>query len=105
MSKPATIIYTITDEAPALATYSFLPIVKAFTASSNIKIALVVCNKPGAGVLTIAQQAQIPSLIIEKERFFNGRNESIFTIQTDAADDFIPITSLGPLNETSLEKE
>ena len=38
MSKPATIIYTITDEAPALATYSFLPIVKAFTASSNINI-------------------------------------------------------------------
>jgi isocitrate dehydrogenase len=25
------IIYTKTDEAPALATYSFLPIVKAFT--------------------------------------------------------------------------
>ncbi len=38
MSKKATIIYTITDEAPALATYSFLPIVKAFTASSNINI-------------------------------------------------------------------
>ena len=34
----ATIIYTKTDEAPALATYSFLPIVKAFTASSNISI-------------------------------------------------------------------
>ncbi|NCF13118.1 MAG: hypothetical protein GWP68_07045, partial [Verrucomicrobiaceae bacterium] len=26
-----TIIYTQTDEAPALATYSFLPIVQAFT--------------------------------------------------------------------------
>ena len=38
MSKMATIIYTKTDEAPALATYSFLPIVKAFTASSNINI-------------------------------------------------------------------
>ncbi|MFT5249065.1 MAG: isocitrate dehydrogenase [bacterium] len=38
MSKAATIIYTKTDEAPALATYSFLPIVKAFTASSNINI-------------------------------------------------------------------
>ena len=38
MSKMATIIYTKTDEAPALATYSFLPIVKAFTASSNISI-------------------------------------------------------------------
>ena len=38
MSKMTTIIYTKTDEAPALATYSFLPIVKAFTASSNISI-------------------------------------------------------------------
>ena len=34
----AKIIYTITDEAPMLATYSFLPIVKAFTATSGIKI-------------------------------------------------------------------
>ena len=38
MSKSATIIYTITDEAPALATQSFLPIIKAFTSSSNINI-------------------------------------------------------------------
>ena len=35
MSK---IFYTKTDEAPALATYSFLPIVKAFTKSSGIEI-------------------------------------------------------------------
>ena len=35
MSK---IIYTKTDEAPALATVSFLPIVKKFTKSSDIKI-------------------------------------------------------------------
>ncbi len=32
------IIYTITDEAPALATQSLLPIIKAFTASSSIAI-------------------------------------------------------------------
>jgi isocitrate dehydrogenase len=32
------IIYTITDEAPALATYSFLPIIKAFTKSSDISV-------------------------------------------------------------------
>lgn len=38
MSKTAKIIYTKTDEAPALATRSFLPIVKAFTKSSNIEI-------------------------------------------------------------------
>ena len=32
------IVYTKTDEAPALATYSFLPIVKKFTKSANIDI-------------------------------------------------------------------
>jgi isocitrate dehydrogenase len=32
------IIYTKTDEAPALATYSLLPIVKAFAATANIQI-------------------------------------------------------------------
>ncbi len=34
--KQPTIIYTITDEAPALATHSLLPIIRAFTASSGI---------------------------------------------------------------------
>ena len=34
----AKIIYTKTDEAPALATQSFLPIVKAFTGPSGIEI-------------------------------------------------------------------
>ena len=32
------IIYTKTDEAPALATYSFLPIVKAFSAAANVSV-------------------------------------------------------------------
>ena len=34
----AKIIYTITDEAPALATRSFLPIVKAFTDAAGIDV-------------------------------------------------------------------
>ena len=38
MTQTSKIIYTKTDEAPALATQSFLPIVKAFTASSGITI-------------------------------------------------------------------
>ena len=38
MTKTAKIIYTKTDEAPALATYSLLPIIKAFTAPSDITI-------------------------------------------------------------------
>ena len=33
-----TIIYTQTDEAPALATYSLLPIIQAFTKSSGVKV-------------------------------------------------------------------
>ncbi|MDB6135593.1 MAG: Monomeric isocitrate dehydrogenase [Verrucomicrobiales bacterium] len=38
MSATPTIIYTKTDEAPALATYSFLPIVQAFTKHSGIRV-------------------------------------------------------------------
>ncbi len=37
-SKTPTIIYTKTDEAPALATYSLLPIVQAFTKAADVKV-------------------------------------------------------------------
>ena len=38
MPAATTIIYTKTDEAPALATYSFLPIVQAFTKHADIAV-------------------------------------------------------------------
>ena len=38
MNDLAKIIYTITDEAPALATYSLLPIIKAYTAAAGITV-------------------------------------------------------------------
>ncbi len=38
MSDSAKIIYTLTDEAPFLATHSFLPIVQAFTAAAGIAV-------------------------------------------------------------------
>jgi len=38
MEKKSKIYYTLTDEAPFLATHSFLPVVKAFTRSANIEI-------------------------------------------------------------------
>ncbi len=41
---------------------------------SPYTVALIVCNKPGAGVLSIAAKNNIPALLIEKERFFNGDN-------------------------------
>ena len=39
-TKASKIIYTKTDEAPALATYSFLPIVKAFTKAAGVAVEL-----------------------------------------------------------------
>ena len=38
MSDKAKIIYTITDEAPALATYSLLPIIEAYTAAAGVSV-------------------------------------------------------------------
>jgi phosphoribosylglycinamide formyltransferase-1 len=38
----------------------------------RVDISLVVCNKPGAGVLDIADEAGIPFLLIDKEKFFRG---------------------------------
>jgi len=36
--KPATIVYTLTDEAPLLATSSFLPIIRAFAAPAGVQV-------------------------------------------------------------------
>ena len=38
MTDKATIYYTLTDEAPALATASFLPIVQSFAGAAGITI-------------------------------------------------------------------
>jgi formyltetrahydrofolate-dependent phosphoribosylglycinamide formyltransferase len=47
---------------------------KNSTKAANYKVTLIVYNKPGAGVLEVAARADIPSLLIDKERFFNGDN-------------------------------
>ena len=36
--KHPTIIYTLTDEAPLLATYAFLPIVRTFAGAAGIEV-------------------------------------------------------------------
>ncbi|NTV59840.1 MAG: NADP-dependent isocitrate dehydrogenase [Chlorobiaceae bacterium] len=38
MTKPATIIYTKIDEAPALATYSLLPVIQAYTRGTGVQV-------------------------------------------------------------------
>src|SRR3981189_913669 len=37
-AEQPTIIYTLTDEAPLLATYAFLPIIRAFTEPAGIDV-------------------------------------------------------------------
>ncbi len=47
-------------------------IIDYFKASPTVAVSLIVCNKPEAGVLSIATTANIPTLLIEKEQFFRG---------------------------------
>jgi phosphoribosylglycinamide formyltransferase-1 len=47
-------------------------IIERFAGSSYIKISLIVCNKKGAGVISIAEKEHIPVLLIDKEQFLNG---------------------------------
>ena len=42
------------------------------TGTQNFAVDLIVCNKPGAGVLNIAAQYNINTLLIEKDHFFAG---------------------------------
>ncbi len=43
-----------------------------FRDHAKARVALLVCNKPGAGVVSIAEKEKIPVCIIEKDEFFNG---------------------------------
>lgn len=47
-------------------------IIEHFANHPKIKISLVVSNNPSAKVLQIAADNKIPSLLIEKEKFFKG---------------------------------
>jgi phosphoribosylglycinamide formyltransferase-1 len=47
-------------------------IIDYFQQHREIRVALIVTNKPGAGILQIAEKHKIPSIIIDKERFFQG---------------------------------
>jgi formyltetrahydrofolate-dependent phosphoribosylglycinamide formyltransferase len=51
-------------------------IIDHFRNDAFVKVVLIVCNNPSAGVLTIAAKENIPSIIIEKEKFFLGNGYS-----------------------------
>lgn len=62
-------------------------IIDHFSGSDKVRVALVVCNNPTAGVLDIARRADIPSLLIKKENFFSG--DHYLTALQQAGIDFI----------------
>lgn len=62
-------------------------IIKYFKNRVDVKVVLIVCNKPGAGVLSIAENQQIPSLLIEKDRF--ARGDAYLPVLKAAGVDFI----------------
>ena len=47
-------------------------IIDSFRDHPFIKVALIVCNRPGAGVLQIAEKEKIPFLLIERDAFYDG---------------------------------
>lgn len=49
-----------------------LKIIEHFSHHPKIRVDLIVCNKPKAGVLNIADEHGIPTLILDKEQFFRG---------------------------------
>ena len=61
MSDKAKIIYTITDEAPALATYSLLPIIEAYTSAAGIDVEtrdISLANRILAGISEMLPESQ-----------------------------------------------
>jgi phosphoribosylglycinamide formyltransferase 1 len=47
-------------------------IIQYFSNKQSANVVFIVCNNPDAGVLKIAEAFNIPSLIIQKEKFFKG---------------------------------
>lgn len=45
-------------------------IIEYFWDNSNIKVSLVVCNKPGAGVLALAEAAGVETLLLRRQAFY-----------------------------------
>jgi isocitrate dehydrogenase len=67
--KTNTIVYTLTDEAPALATASLLPIVRKFTKTSNIEVEL--CDISLAGRILSA----FPEYLNDQQKVEDGLAE------------------------------
>jgi len=62
-------------------------IIDHFRNSSIARVAMILCNKPEAGVLKIAEKEGIPSVLIEKEAFFH--TDHYIKVLKDASTDLV----------------
>ncbi|MBK9510832.1 MAG: NADP-dependent isocitrate dehydrogenase [Cytophagaceae bacterium] len=72
MSNKEKIIYTITDEAPALATYSFLPIVEAFSKPAGVEIETRDISLSGRIIATFAEYLSPEQQITDDLAYLGG---------------------------------
>jgi len=79
MSDQPKIIYTKTDEAPALATYSFLPIIEAFTGTTGISVELRDISLAGRLLATF------PECLTEEQQTADALSELGVLAKTPAA--------------------
>ena len=47
-------------------------IIRHFRGHPRIRVGLVACNRPGAGVIGVAEAEGVPVIMLERERFFRG---------------------------------
>jgi isocitrate dehydrogenase len=78
-NQTSKITYTFTDEAPALATYSLLPIVQAFTKAADIEVELKDISLAGRII------ANFPEYLTESQRQFDALAELGALAQTPSA--------------------
>ena len=89
MSSVSTIIYTKTDEAPALATYSLLPILRAFTSTSGVNFesrdislaARILAHFPDS----LAEDQRVPDALAELGRLATTPEANIIKLPNISA--------------------
>lgn len=85
----STIIYTFTDEAPALATYSFLPIIQTFTGAAGITVGTSDISLAGRIIANfpeyLTQEQQLPDALTQLGELAKTPNANIIKLPNISA--------------------
>jgi isocitrate dehydrogenase len=76
-STPARIVYTFTDEAQALATYSFLLIVLAFTIATNVSIMSINPTRGDRVMADLIKHSEIVQKLLQDYAALSGDDPAV----------------------------